>query len=90
MAWDSTVQKRTSIPPLRMETGKVTCAGVSGQDFTVDSKLKRVIVGFGICQTDGLVGWATTGATSGGTVTFTRYGPIITSADTFQYVLLGW
>ena len=64
MAWDSTVQKRTSIPPMRMETGRVTCAGVSGQTFTVDTKLKRVVMGQGICETDGLPAFATTGATS--------------------------
>jgi hypothetical protein len=89
MAWDSTLQKRTHIPPVRMETGTVTAAGVSGQTFTVDSKLSRVWMGIGIMQTDGLVAFATIDTVSGGTVTFTRYGPIVTSADTIQYVLIG-
>lgn len=89
MAWDSTIQKRTKIPPVMFESGTVTCAGVSGQTFTVDTKLSRVWMGIGVCQTDGLVAFATISTVSGGTVTFTRYGPIVTSADTFQYVMIG-
>jgi hypothetical protein len=92
MAWDSTIQKRSHIPPVRIETGKVVAGGVSGQDFTVATKFSRVIAGFGVMQADGLVAFATTGKlTAGtGTITFTRYGPIVTSADTIQYVAIGF
>lgn len=90
MAWDSTVQRRAPIPPMRIETGRVTVAGVSGQTFTVPTKFSKVICGVGIMETDAMIAFATTGSVSGGNVTFTRYGPITTSADTIQYVLLGF
>ncbi len=91
MAWDTTVQKRSAIPPMRVETGRVTAAGVSGQTFTVATKFSKVISGFGVMEADGLVAFATTGklTTGNGTVTFTRYGPILTSADVLQYHLYG-
>ena len=89
MAWDSKVQRRSSIPPMRVETGRVTAAGVSGQTFTVSTKFSKVVGGFGVMEADGLVAFATTGQVSGGTVTFTRYGPIVTSEDVIQCTLFG-
>ena len=90
MAWDSTIQKRAPIPPMRIETGRVTIAGVSGQDFTVATKFSKILSGQGVLEADGLVAFATTGQVSGGVATFTRYGSISTSADVIQYTLLGW
>lgn len=90
MAWDSTIQRRAALPPMRVETGRVVTASVSGQDFVVATKLSKVLMGHGVMEADGLVAFATTGKMSGGTVTFTRYGPISTSADYIQYTLFGW
>lgn len=90
MAWNSAIQRRAQLPPMRIETGRVATAGVSGQTFTVSTKFSKVIMGMGVMEADALIAFATTGSTSGGTVTFTRYGPILTSADYIQYTLLGW
>ena len=92
MAWDQTIQRRSAIPPMRVETGRVQAGGVSGQDFTIATKFSKVISGFGVMEADGLVAYATTGKlTAGnGTVTFTRNGPILTSADYIQYHLYGY
>lgn len=91
-AWDSTLQKRSHIPPVRLESGAVVVDDVSDQTFTVATKFSKVIAGIGVMQADGLVAFATTGKlTAGnGTITFTRYGPILTSADTIQYVVIGF
>jgi len=90
MAWDSTVQRRVPMPPLRMETGRVAAASVSGQTFVVATKFSKVVSGQGMMEADALIAFATTGAISGGTATFTRYGPIVTSADYIQYTLFGY
>ena len=78
------------MPPLRMETGRVACASVSGQTFVVATKFSKVVAGFGLMEADALTAFPTTGAMSGGTCTFTRYGPILTSADYIQYTLFGY
>ena len=89
--WDNTIQRRVPMPPLRMETGRVAAAGVSGQTFTVATKFSKVIAGFGLMEADALTAFATTGSTGKtGTITFTRYGPILTSADYIQYTAFGW
>ena len=91
-AWDPTKQKRSHIPPVRIETGTVVADDVSGQTFTVATKFSKLIMGIGVMQADGLVAFATTGKLTAGTgkITFTRYGPIVTSADTIQYVAIGF
>lgn len=90
MAWDSTKQRRVPMPPLRMETGRVAAAGVSGQTFTVATKFSKVVAGLGSMEADGLLAIAENGTISGGTVTFTRMGAVVTSADYIQYMLFGW
>ena len=90
VAFDNTKQKMPHTPPLRIETGGgVTIAGVSGQDFTVATKLRKVIGGFGMMDTDGMGAIATTGLVSNGQATFSRRGNIETSADTISYMLYG-
>ena len=74
----------------RKEFGSgVSIASVSGQTFTVATKLRKVEAGLGVMDTDGMVAKATTGLVSGGQVTFTRKAPIATSADTITYTLRG-
>ena len=90
MAWDSTKQRRVPMPPLRMETGRVAAGGVSGQTFTVASKFSKVIAGIGSMEADGLLAIAATGSVSGGTVTWTRMGAVVTSADYVNYTLFGY
>ena len=90
-AFSTTLQKMVTLAGVRMEQGHgVTIASVSGQTFTVATKLKTVLGGFGVMVTDGMVALATTGNTSSGQVTFTRFAPIATSADTITYVLFGY
>lgn len=90
-AFDWTKQQKSQLPPNSIiEHGSgVTIAGVSGQDFTVATKMKKVRAGFGMMDTDGILAKATVGNVSNGQVTFTRLGPISTSADTFTYALFG-
>ncbi len=74
----------------RKEFGSgVTIAGVSGQTFTVATKLRKVEAGHGVMDTDGMTAKASTGIVSNGQVTFTRRAPIETSADTITYTLRG-
>lgn len=90
-AFDNTLQKMVTMAGVRLEEGSgVTIAGVSGQSFTVATKLKKVLTGFGITDTDGIACKATAGAPSSGQVTFTRLAPIVTSADTLTYILFGY
>lgn len=96
-AFNNTLQKMVGLSGVRMEIGAgVTIAGVpttdalSKQTFTIATKLKKVIGGFGEMDTDGMNAIATTGIVSGGQVTFTRKGPVATSADTLSYVLFGF
>ena len=90
-AFDNTLQKMVGMSGLRMETGSgVTIASVSNQTFTVATKLKKVVAGFGEMGTDGMNAIATVGIVSNGQVTFTRKGSIATSADTLSYVLFGF
>jgi hypothetical protein len=96
-AFDREKQKMVTLAGLRMEQGVgVTIAGVpttanlSRQTFTVATKMKKVIAGFGIMVTDGMPAIATAGAPSAGQVTFTRFAPVETSADTFTYILFGY
>ena len=95
--FDTTKQKMVSLSGLRMEVGAgVTIAGVptadnlSKQTFTVATKLKKFISGFGVMDTDGMPALATPGIVSGGQVTFTRFAPVETSADTITYELKGF
>ena len=90
-AFDNGKQKMVPLSGQRLESGSgVTIAGVSGQSFTVATKLKKVLGGFGVMDTDGMTAVATTGLVSSGQVTFTRRAPIETSADTITYILFGY
>ncbi len=89
-AFDNIKQQMVSLNGLRKEIGGgVTIAGVSGQDFTIATKLRKVKGGFGMMDTDGMGAIATPGLVSNGQVTFSRRAPIETSADTISYVLYG-
>ena len=90
-AFDNTIQKMITLAGARLEEGSgVTIASVSGQTFTVATKLKKVLGGFGVMDTDGMLALATTGIVSNGQVVFTRKAPIATSADTITYILFGF
>ena len=96
-AFNTTKQRLVTLAGVRMEQGAgVTFAGVpttnnlSKQTFTIATKLKKVLAGFGQMDTDGMTAIATTGAPSSGQVTFTRKAPVATSADTFTYILFGY
>jgi len=90
-AFDTTKQKLVKLSGVLQEIGAgVTIASVSGQTFTVATKLKKVLSGHGVMDTDGMTAKATTGVVSSGQVTFTRYAPIETSADTLTYELYGY
>ena len=68
----------------------VAALSAGGQTFTVATKLKKVLCGFGVMDTDGMVALATKGAPTNGQVTFTRKAPRATSADTLTYILFGY
>ena len=88
--FDRDKQKMIGLSGIKKEIGSgVTIAGVSGQTFTVATKLRKVVAGFGMMDTDGMVALASTGLVSSGQVTFTRFAPIGTSADTLTYDLYG-
>ena len=90
-AFDNVKQHMITLAGARKEIGSgVTIASVSDQTFTVATKLKKVISGFGVMDTDGMTALATTGVVSNGQVTFTRKAPIATSADTLTYELHGF
>ena len=96
-AFNNSIQKMVTMAGVRMEEGAgVTIAGVpttanlSKQTFTVATKLKKVVAGFGVMDTDGMLALASTGAPSNGQVTFTRFAPVETSADTITYILFGY
>ena len=90
-AFDRTLQRMITLAGARMEQGDaVTIASVSGQTFTVATKLKKVLGGFGVMETDGMIAIASNGTVSNGQVTFTRKAPIATSADTISYILFGF
>ncbi len=89
-AFDNSLQKMTSLSGIRQESGSgVTIAGVSGQDFTIATKMRKVRSGHGVMDTDGMPIQVTTGIVSNGQVACKRYSPIATSADTVSYTLLG-
>jgi len=89
--FDREEQKMVSESGIRKELGsQIAIAGVSGQTFTVATKLKKVVSGFGVMDTDQINAVATKGIVSSGQATFTRYGPISTSADTITYTLYGY
>ena len=91
VAFDNTIQKMITLAGARKEIGAgVTIASVSGQTFTIATKLRKVISGSGAMDTDGMLAIATTGLVSNGQVTFTRFAPIETSADTLTYDLYGY
>ena len=88
--FDRDKQKGVGLSGLRMEVGTgVAIASVSGQSFTIATKLRKVRYGFGVMDTDAMACLATAGLTSNGQATFTRLGPITTSADTATYTLYG-
>jgi len=96
-AFDNTKQQMVTLAGVRMERGAgVTIANVpttnnlSKQTFTIATKLKKVLGGSGVMDTDGMVALATIGAPSAGQVTFTRFAPVETSADTLTYTLFGY
>lgn len=89
--FDNTIQHMSKLNNIRQEIGSgVTIAGVSGQDFTVATKMRRIKSGFGVMETDGMTAVITVGPVTDGQVTFTRLAPIETSADTISYTLYGW
>ena len=89
--FDNNLQRMVPLNGVRQELGgNVTIAGVSGQDFTVATKLRKVIGGVCTMDTDGMVAVVTTGVVSGGQVAMKRLGPITTSADTVSYTLYGF
>jgi len=90
-SFDNTKQKMVTLAGVRMEIGSgVTIASVSSQTFTVATKLRKVVSGHGVMDTDGMTALASTGIVSSGQVTFTRKEPIATSADTLTYELYGY
>jgi len=96
-AFDRTKQQMITLAGCRMERGAgvtianvPTTANLSKQTFTIATKLKKVLSGRGTMDTDGILALATTGAPSNGQVTFTRFAPVETSADTFTYELYGY
>ena len=90
-SFDNTKQKMVTLAGVRMEIGSgVTIASVSGQTFTVATKLRKVVSEHGVMDTDGMTALASTGIVSSGQVTFTRKEPIATSADTLTYELYGY
>ena len=95
-AFDNTKQKMVSLSGIRMEAGAgVTIANVPTDDnltkqtFTIATKMRKVISGSGLMDTDGIPALASTGLVSNGQVTFTRFAPVGTSADTLTYTLYG-
>jgi hypothetical protein len=85
------IQKMIALHGVRKEIGSgVEIASVSGQTFTVATKLRKVISGKGVMDTDGMTAKADTGIVSNGQVTFRRFAPIETSADTITYELHGF
>jgi hypothetical protein len=90
-AFDNNKQKMVPLNGIRQELGSgVTIANVSGQTFTVATKLRKVKSGMCMMETDGMVAIVTVGVVSDGQVTFTRLAPISTQADTVSYTLFGF
>lgn len=98
-AFDRTKQKQARVIGLNIEFGNaVVIAGVSGQTFTIATKLKKVLYGHGCMLKDGITAVATIGAPTNGQVTWTRRGPVSqadgtatgTSPDTLDYILCGY
>jgi hypothetical protein len=97
-AFDTTKQIMVTLAGVMMECGNnVTIANVSGQTFTIATKLRKVLSGNGVMLKDGGVATASAGVTSGGQVTFTRRGPISKASgtgnaapDTIDYRLYGY
>jgi hypothetical protein len=90
-AFDNNKQQMVPLNGIRQELGSgVTIANVSGQTFTVATKLRKVKSGMCMMETDGMVAIVTVGVVSDGQVTFTRLGPISTQADTVSYTLYGF
>jgi hypothetical protein len=80
-AYDFTKQRIIPMSGMRIEYGNaVAIAGVSGQDFTIATKLGKVLGGYAMMLKDGCMAYPTTGQVSGGQVTMTRIG-FISKAD---------
>lgn len=94
--FDNNLQHMVPLNGIRQEMGSgvsievVSIAGVSGQTFTVATKLRKIKAGIGIMETDGMNAIVTVGPVTGGQVTFTRLAPITTEADTISYTLFGY
>lgn len=98
--YDFTKQRIVPMSGMRFEVhNAVTMAGVSGQDFTIASKLGKVIGGFGMMLKDGIMCYPTIGQVSSGQVTMTRLGNVskadgtagtATGVDTCTAVLFGY
>lgn len=91
--FDNTKQKMVGLSGVRMEIGSgvsIVSGQTNAQNFTVATKLRKVVSGFGVMDTDGMVAVATTGIVSSGQVVFRRKAPIVTDADTITYELKGY
>lgn len=91
--FDNALQKMVGLSGARMETGSgvsIVSGQTNAQNFTVATKLRKVIGGFGMMDTDGMLAIAATGIVSSGQVVFRRKAPIVTDADTVTYVLYGF
>jgi len=92
-AFDRSLQRMVTLAGLRMEQGDsvtIVSGQTNAQNFTVATKLKKVLGGFGIMETDGMVALAANGIVSNGQVVFRRFAPIVTDADTISYTLFGY
>lgn len=89
--FDNNLQHMVPLNGIRQEMGsEVTIASVSGQTFTVATKLRKIKAGIGAMETDGMPAIVTVGPVTDGQVTFTRLAPITTQADTISYTLFGY
>lgn len=90
--FDPTQQHKYKVVGLSRTSGEgVTINDVSGQTFTVPCKMKKILGGIGVMDTDGIPVRATPNSdNTEGKVTFTRLAPISTSADTITYELWGY
>jgi len=75
--YDFTKQRIVPLSGTRLEYHNgVSMASVSGQTFTIATKLGKIIGGFGMMLKDGILCYPTVGQVSGGQVTMTRIGNI--------------
>jgi len=92
-AFNNVTQKMVTHAGVRAEYGfgaVIVSGQTNAQNFTVATKLKKVLGGFGTMVTDQMVAIPDTGIVSNGQVTWRREGPIVTDADTIMYSLFGY